>query len=173
MKNIRSHSIFWGLAATGIFLLIIFSYLAQRALKVEGTPPAEALVKFYKFNRYLTFGNIIIYILLLFVSTIIYIRQRYWDTFIWTGIIFVIFTLVDWWWLSNLAFHYRKAHNYLPGESNLYPIVGIFICLAGLGITIGNYLLLKKMIKEKKIDPLDAAITSPENQKINDSKPPL
>jgi len=150
MKNIRSHSVFFGLALAGIFVLIIFSYLTQRPLKVENAAE-DALMKFYHYNRNLTIGTFIIFFILLFVSSIMYIRSRYWDTFIWTGLIFATFTLVDWWWLSDLAFLYRKEHNSLPGESNLYPLVGVLIALAGIGITIGNFLLLKKMVKEKHI----------------------
>ena len=83
-----------------------------------------------------------------------YIRQRYWDTFLWAGLIFVAFTFVDWWWLMNEIADYKKANDLSFGEPGLGLFTSIMIALFGLIIAIGNYLLLKRLVKEKNIEPL-------------------
>ena len=115
---------------------------------------------FYLRYHDVTIANIIIFVILLFVSNIMFIRQRYWDTFIWTGIIFLIFTLIDWWWLSNIIFEYKTINNLSEGESNFYPIIGVLIGLLGLGISIGNYYLLKQLFREKEDKSAETKINS-------------
>ncbi len=154
MKNIRSRTIFLALALAGICLLFIFSYLTYRSL-IMGSYAKENVTQFYNNNRYLTNANNLVFIILLFVSNILFIRHRYWDTFIWTGLIFFTFALIDWWWLSEIVFHYKKKNDLLEGESNLMPFFGIAIALFVMGLTIGNYLLLKLLVKEKRHDLKD------------------
>lgn len=148
LKKIKSHSIFWGIAITGILILSIFTYLSKNAILSEDDA-AENVKNFYSYYHNLTKGNFIIFALLLFISNIMYVRQKYWDTFIWTGIIFFVFTLIDWWWLSEMVFHYKKTNKLWDGGSNLGPIVGIVISLLGMAITIINYYVLKIFVKDK------------------------
>ncbi|MFM9945395.1 MAG: hypothetical protein ACKVQB_09215 [Bacteroidia bacterium] len=150
MQKLRSHTIFFILALVGILILFIYTYLAQRPLSLDGNA-RETVQKAYHFNKNLTIGNFIVYVILLFVSNIMYIRQRYWDTFIWAGLIFSTFTLLDWWWLSEMVFHYKKTNDLWEGESNLYPFFGIIIALFGLFIAVLNYLSLKRIYKEKDV----------------------
>jgi hypothetical protein len=83
-----------------------------------------------------------------------FIRSRYWDTFIWTGITFSAFTLTDWWWLSEMVFQYKIINNLSEGESNRDPIIGVLIAMMGLATAIGNYYLLKRIFKEGKSHPI-------------------
>ena len=152
MQKLRSHTIFFGLALAGIFILFVFTYLAQRPLNLDGNAK-ETVQKVYHFNKYLSIGNFIVFVILLFVSNIMYITQRYWDTFIWAGLIFSSYTLIDWWWLGEKLFHYRKANDLWLGESSLGPFVGIMIALFGLAVAVGNYFLLKRLVNEKDLKP--------------------
>lgn len=153
MKNIKSHSIFLGLALVGIFLLSILVFLSKYQLTSENSPKTNVEL-FYDYNHNLTVANNIIFIILLFVANLMFIGKRYWDTFIWIGIIFLTFTLLDWWWLSEMVFHYKKSNNLWEGESNLAPFAGIFIALLGFAVTTFNYLILKRIFKEKEIKPI-------------------
>lgn len=154
MKNIKAHRIFIGLALAGIFILFIFTILTKHSLGND--PDLKGNIKnFYDYNFYLTYGNYIVYFILLFVANIMFIQHRYWDTFIWAGIIFTSYTLIDWWWLSEIIFHYKKTNELWMGEFNLSPMMGILIALLGLAIAIGNYLLLKRIVKEKHISSIE------------------
>lgn len=150
MKQIKSHTLFFSLALAGILVLFIFSYLAQHAL-ITGQIPKENVIRFYTYNRYLTIGNFLIYFILLFVANLMYIKQRYWDTFIWSAVIFMSFTLIDWWWLGETIFRYKKNNELWLGEFSLGPFVGIMISLFGLVIALGNYALLKRFVKDKNL----------------------
>jgi uncharacterized membrane protein YGL010W len=154
MKNIKSHTVFFSLALIGLAVLLIFVYLAKRELNSYNLPN-EKITQFYKYKNYLTIGNFIVFLFLLFTANIMYIRQRYWDTFIWAGIIFVSFALIDWWWLGNMIFEFKKQNNIDFGELSIGPFVGIMIALFGLGLAIGNYMLLKRIVVEKKILPTE------------------
>src|SRR5688500_9763555 len=98
MKNIRSHTVFFVLALAGIIALSAFVYYTYRTITI-GAYPKENIEKFNQHKNYLTIGNFIVYFILLFVANIMYIRRRYWDTFIWAGLIFSTYAIVDWWWL--------------------------------------------------------------------------
>lgn len=149
MQNIRSHRIFFVLALAGILVLSIFVFFTKHQLSADSS--AKVNVELFYHNQHnLTTINTILFVILLFVGNIMFIRSRYWDTFIWAGIIFTTFTLIDWWWLSEIVFQYKIINNLIEGESNPYPIMGILVALLGLGIAIGNYYLLKRIFKEKE-----------------------
>lgn len=154
MKNIKSHSIFFALALAGILVLSILIFLTKHQLASDTNPKINVEL-FYHYNHYLTNCNTLIFVILLFVANIMFIRQRYWDTFIWTGIIFLTFTLIDWWWLSEMVFHYKKSNNLWEGESNLVPFAGIFLALFGLAVVTFNYFILKRIYKEKTPHPTE------------------
>lgn len=149
MKNIKSHHIFFGLAFIGILVLTILVFLTKHQLSSDTNPKVNVEL-FYHYNHYLTNCNTLVFVILLFAANIIFIRQRYWDTFIWAGIIFLGFTLIDWWWLSELVFHYKKSNELWEGESNLGPFIGIIISILGLFIAVLNYFILKRFYKEKE-----------------------
>ena len=153
MKSIKSHRIFVGFAVTGILILSILIYLSNRQLTLD-INAKEALIKAYRHNKNLTIANFIIYFILLFISNIMYIKEKYWDTFIWAGLIFSTFTILDWWWLGEKIFHYKKANDLWLGEFSLGPIMGIIMALFGLSIAIGNYMLLKRLVKEKNLESI-------------------
>ena len=150
MNRIKSHTIFFGLALAGIAFLLIYTWLTAGPLN-DNEAAKENVILFYHYNSFVTTGNYFLYLILLFVANIMYIRQRYWDTFIWAGIIFAAFTLVDWWWLGEKVFVYKKMNELWLGETNLGPFIGIMIALFGLGLAIANYMLLKRIVKEKNI----------------------
>ncbi len=153
MQKIKSHTIFFGLAFTGILVLSIFIFLTKHQLSAETS--AKVNVELFYHNQHnLTMANAILFVILLFVANFMFIRSRYWDTFIWTGIIFSAFTLIDWWWLSEMVFQYKIINNLSEGESNPYPIMGVLVSLMGLAIAIGNYYLLKRIFKERKSHPI-------------------
>lgn len=149
MKNLSSHKIFLSLAIIGILILAAISYLSVNALK-NGTDAKINSINFYQFHNMLTKGNFLLFVILLFVSNIMYIRQKYWDTFIWTGLIFLAFTIIDWFWLSDMIFHYKKKNNLWQGETNLGYFVGFVFAFLSFGIIIFNYFILKVFVKEKK-----------------------
>jgi hypothetical protein len=154
MKALKSHRLFIGFALTGVFILCVLTYLTQRPLILNDNA-RETLQKVYHNNRNLTIVNFVTYFILLFISNIMYIRERYWDTFIWAGLIFSTFTLIDWWWLGEKIFHYKKSNDLWMGEFSLGPLMGIILAIFGLTIAIGNYMLLKRLIKEKDLQPLE------------------
>lgn len=150
MKQVRAHSIFFALAILGILILFLFTYLAQRSL-INGTDAKENVMAFYKYKRYLTVGNFFVYFILLFVSNLMYIKQRYWDTFIWAAIVFISFTIIDWWWLNDTIVAYKKANDLWLNEYSVGIFVGIMFAIFGLVIALGNYALLKRFVKDKNI----------------------
>lgn len=150
MKSVRSHTIFFALAILGILILSVFAYLAQRSL-TNGIDAKENIMTFYKYNRYLTFGTFLVYFTLLFVANLMYIKQRYWDTFIWAAIVFITFTIIDWMWLNAKIVEYRKANELWLNEYDIALFVGIMFAIFGLAIALGNYALLKRFFKEKNI----------------------
>ena len=150
MQKIRSYSLFFGVAFTGTILLILFVYLSQKQLLGTRTP-RENVIHFYRWNKYLTIGNYIVYLLLLLMANIMYIRRRYWDTFIWAGIVFAVFALADWWWLGEAVFQYKKGNDLWLGEFSIGPFVGIMLALFGLLLAIGNHQLLKRLVRERNI----------------------
>jgi len=154
MKNIRSHTVFFSIAIIGILILLAFAYFAKRQL-LDYNTPNEKVTQFFKYKNNLTIGNFIVFVFLLFAANIMYIRQRYWDTFLWAGIIFVSFALIDWWWLGNMIYDFKKENQIDFGELSIGPFVGVMIALFGLGLAIGNYMLLKQFVKEKKILPIE------------------
>lgn len=164
MKQIKAHSLFFGLALGGILILFIFTYLAQHSL-INGLNAKENVIAFYKYNRYLTIGTFLVYLVLLLVANLMYIKQRYWDTFIWAALIFMTFAIIDWWWLSQTIFQYKKLHDLWLGEFSIGPFVGVMIALFGAVIAIGNYALLKRFVKEKNIQPAPPEIEDSEEIK--------
>jgi len=164
MNYFKSRKLFFSLALIGILVLLIFVTLTKNQLLSEENAKLN-VEEFNFYNHYLTTGNFIVYLILLFIANFMFIKVRYWDTFIWAGVIFLTFTLIDWFWLSEMVFHYRKSNTLWLGESNLRPFVGILIALAGLVVAILNYVLLKKIFTEKKNESDKPNKLTPDNKK--------
>ena len=149
MKTISSHKIFFAIAFIGIIVLSSFTFLAVNSLKSLENAHTNSL-NFQKYYGLLTKGYLILFAILLLVSNIMYIRNKVWATFIWTGIIFLAFTIIDWFWLSEMIFHYKKKNKLWEGESNLGYIVGFLFAFLSFCIIVFNYLTLKIFVINRK-----------------------
>lgn len=148
METVKSHKFFFGIAIIGIIILAVFSYLSKNAL-ISNENAAENLKVFNNYYNYLSKGNLLLFVILLFVSNIMYLNGKYWDTFVWTGIIFLGFNIVDWFWLSDIYFHYKKSNQLWHGETDLSYIVGFFFTFLGFMLIILNLGILKIIVNRK------------------------
>ena len=149
MEKLNSHKIFFGIAIIGIIMLSLFTYMAVNSLESSVDVKSNSL-NFYKYYNLLTKGNFILFAILLLVANIMYIWQKFWDTFIWTGIIFLAFTIIDWFWLSEMIFHYKKKNHLWQGETNLGYIIGFLFAFLSFCVIVFNYLILKIMVRNRK-----------------------
>ena len=167
MFNLKSHNIFFAIAAIGIITLSLFTYLSVNALQ-SSTDPKSNSFSFYQFHELLTKGNFILFVVLLITSNIMYIRQKFWDPFIWTALIFITFTVIDWFWLSEMIFHYKKHNNLWQGETNLGYIIGFVFAFLAFVVVIINFLILKIFTKENKNNI--SSINTEKNNEIRANK---
>ncbi|NUM31900.1 MAG: hypothetical protein HUU47_06200 [Bacteroidetes bacterium] len=166
MEKYKAHKIFFSIAFIGIAILAVLTYLSKNAL-VSDTNAAENLKNFNYYYNYLSDGNLILFAVLLFVSNILYISGRHWFTFICTGIILLFFNVIDWFWLSEMFFHYKKRNHLWQGETNLAYIVGFFFSILGLLIIVINYYILKLILRNKSKDinkPETSVLTTTEKE---------
>ena len=129
----------------------------------------ENVTNFYTYNRYLISGTFMLYFLLLIVSNIMYLRQKFRYPFIWTGILFTAFTMASWWWLSDKVFAYKKAHEMWQGEFNVGLLIGFFISILGIALLAGNFAILKRITSSDKNKTAEEInITSKEDIQTDD-----
>ncbi len=147
--KLKLHSLFFGIAILAMTVALLYAYLASNTL--SGTEDSKQNVKdFYQYKGYLSNTNYIGTALLLLFSNIIYARRKLKAPFVWTALFFVSLTLLSWWWLSEKVFDYTKTNDLWMGESNIGPVLGVFIALLGVGVVILNYWLLTKIFYENK-----------------------
>ncbi|MCB9251434.1 MAG: hypothetical protein H6605_03155 [Flavobacteriales bacterium] len=141
MKNRKVYLIVWVLIA---FIQLIFVYLANRVLE-NSVYTQENLKDFYHYHGLLTKSIFIGFLILWVYSNFLYFKHKIKDPFFYTLILLIVFTIIDWWWLSEKVYQYKKNHDLLLGESNLGPFIGVFIVLIGSLIIFGNLAMLKKL----------------------------
>ena len=53
--------------------------------------------------------------------------------------------------IIDTSSEYKKAHLLDFGEPAIGAFIGIMLALFGLGLAIGNYMLLKRMVRNKEV----------------------
>jgi len=134
------------LATVSIISLTAFSVLSLWVLKSD--LGLEMIVRRYQtYTDWLRSYNTAIYILLLIISDIIYYRNSKKIFYYFTTIIFSIFCLFYWIYISEVYFHFKQAKGLWLGEFSLAGFVGIGASLLAVVVSFANFFIMKFLKK--------------------------
>ena len=161
--------IYLGLLAISFAAMAFFTYYSWSWLQSIGQPAAAA--EGYEYHSKLAFIFLPIsgVILLMLANGILWATQRAWA--MWTTFTYVaIFVIVQYFWLGEAFFRYKKTNGMFDGSFSLGPVMGaILIVVAGVVVFANQYVsarLYRKMYAAGEVE----AETIPEPQ--SDSETP-
>jgi hypothetical protein len=138
---------FIGLAA------LVLSYLCYVVVKAlhSGESTDTVLYTYHTYDRIISLAVPAVFVLSLILSNIGFLKYQRGIFFLIPFIVFAAFTLLDYAYLSDEYFRFRKNAGLWKGEFSIAVLMGLFICFVAGSITVINYLILvtyKKYIKK-------------------------
>jgi len=130
--------------------MVFFAYISDAGL-TKDILPVKGAENFNRNTHYLNMINIIGFFIMLIYSNIYYWKKRQGGLlFIVTFILSTLFTNLYYTYLSEVFFHYKKVNGLWEGGFSLAPFFGFIITACILALVATNYVVLKKLIKEKR-----------------------
>jgi len=137
------------LASVSIVSLTTLSILSLWVLKSD--LGLEIIVRRYQtYTDWLRSYNTALYILLLIISNIIYYRNSKKIFYYFTTIIFSLFCLFYWIYISEVYFHFKQVKGLWLGEFSLAGFVGIGAALLAVAVSFVNFFIMKLLKKYEK-----------------------
>lgn len=150
--------------------MVYFAYVADNCL-TSTTDPTNAIAKFYKNTYYLNLINVVGFFVLLIYANFYYWKKKQGGLlFIVSFLISAVFTNLNYSYLYEAAFSYKKATGLWEGGFSLAPFFGFIITACILALVATNYIITKKLLKEKGTtkEPLNMPPVSPPTPPPND-----
>ena len=139
---------FLGIASV---VMIFFTLYSQSWLTSIGDPKAAAENYNYWANLSWTFLWFSSIVLLVFANILLWKTRRGWA--MWTTLgYFTVFTLINYFWVDQNYFAFKKTHGLWQGEFSLSAITGVVLVIAAAVIVFVNHFLNLRM-NEKMFPP--------------------
>jgi apolipoprotein N-acyltransferase len=159
------------LIAAAVFLLVmsVLTYISGSWLG-SITKPADVA------QQYISNSNISWYfliisslILLILANVILWTTQKTWA--FWTTLLyFVVFIVLQTFWLDNSFVQYLKDNGLAPGTYTLRPLLGAVLCIVAAVLVFFNQLVVLRMHEKMYANEELAEIVSEDEISIEESK---
>ena len=137
---------------SAIILTVILSYLSYHT--VDALKSADSLditlYDYHTYDSFLVLANPVSFVLLLILSNIGYLKHQRGSFFLITFCIFAVFATIDYAYISDEFFRFRKRSGLWKGEFSLSFLMGLFLCVIAGALTLINYLILATYKKYSK-----------------------
>jgi hypothetical protein len=131
-----------------LVLLSVLSFHILRTLNSDDSPDT-ILYEYHTYDSILVMANPIGFVILLVLSNVSYVRQSRGFFFLVTFLIFAIFTMMDYAYISDTFFHFRKRNGMWKGEFSIAFLMGVILCVIAGAVALVNYLVLATIKKHK------------------------
>ncbi len=157
--------IYLGLLAVSFAVMAFFTYYSLSWLQSIGQPAAAVEGYEYHANLACIFLAISGVILLMLANGVLWATQRAWA--MWTTFVFIaVFVIVEYFWLGEVFFRYKKTNGIFDGSFSLGPVMGaILVVIAGVVVFVnqfGSVRLYRKMYPAAEVKPDPVSKTQPD-----------
>ncbi len=136
------------IAITGGLILSVFAYMALMPLDFTVADPEAAQSESRNFSTWLDRVTLLIYVILIFISNLIYRNTQKGIYLFYGWLFFSAFTLFSYIYIAETLFDFRKKTGLWEGESSLAFIAGVFLCLVAATAAFINYAVLRKVMNK-------------------------
>lgn len=148
MKSISVKKTFWILFVIFFVTLAVLSILTFDAIDVS-VDVTQVVVSYDYYDAILTTLTPIFFLILLVLSNAAFMKNDISYFFWMTLFLYVVFTLVNYVYLSGVYFHYKKICGISAGDISSEGIRGLIVCMMAIFICVINYFTLV-IIKKKR-----------------------
>ncbi|MBE9466932.1 MAG: hypothetical protein IMY72_01270 [Bacteroidetes bacterium] len=132
----------------GIVALSIISWYTL-TININQTTPTIVNI-FLHYNKLFIYCNLLLFIILLIISNLIYLKTLSKYFFTLSVIFFIAFTITNNFYFSNYILHHFSGYGLNEENFNLLKLIGAFSCLATIIITAINYTTIRNLKRRKK-----------------------
>ncbi len=134
--------------STGFIALFALSHFALKPLYDAGIDPKMAAEEYTRLSNWFDKGTLVIYVLLIFISNLIY-RNNGKGIYLFYGwVFFSVITMFSYAYMAEEYFHFKKNNDLWMGETSLSFLGGAFLCLIAATAAFINYAVLKRVIQK-------------------------
>ena len=131
--------------------IIALSIISHFILSINLNQNSELIInEFLHYNKLFIYVNLFLFIILLIISNIIYFKSLSKDFFIFSVIMFIIFTLVNNFYFSSYILNNFSGYGISIKNFNILKLIGIFSCLATVIVTAINFTTIRNLKRRKK-----------------------
>ncbi len=139
--------------SSAAIMIAVLSYLSYRTINVlESTDSVDSVMyDYHTLDSILAFATPCFFAVLLVLSNIADLKRARGIFFLAAFLIFAVFTVIDYAYIAEEFFHFRKRSGMWKGEFSVTFLIGSFWCLIAGSVTLINYLALftyKKYFKK-------------------------
>lgn len=148
MKLIVMKQVFWILFIIFFITLTVLSFITFNVIDVS-EDVTQVVISYDYYDAILTSLIPIFFLFLLILSNIAFMKNDISYYFWMTLFLYVVFTLVNYVYLSGVYFHYKKLCGISTGEISIEGIRGLILCMIAVFICGINYFTLV-IIKKRR-----------------------
>ena len=148
MKTISVKKTFWILFILFFITLAVLSIMTFNIIDVS-EDITQVVVNYDFYDAILTSLTPIFFLILLILSNIVFMKNDISYYFWMTLFLYVVFTLVNYVYISGVYFHYKKICGVSTGEISIEGIRGLILSMIAVFICVINYFTLV-IIKKKR-----------------------
>ena len=148
MKTISVKKTFWILFILFFIALAVLSIMIFNVIDVS-EDITQVVVNYDFYDTLLTSLTPIFFLILLVLSNVAFMKDDISYYFWMTLFLYVVFTLVNYVYISGVYFHYKKLCGVSTGEISIEGIRGLILCMIAIFICVINYFTLV-IIKKKR-----------------------
>ncbi|NOZ47780.1 MAG: hypothetical protein GXO79_13510 [Chlorobi bacterium] len=141
--------IYFILAIAGIIYLSLLIYLTFQII-ASGIDKTTLFESYYSYQSIISISNVILFFVLLALSGIIYYRSNTTAFLYSSGFIFVVFTIINHWYLAKVFYSISKNTGPLTNEYTLNLMLASFYCIGSIAITAITLITLKNLKNRNK-----------------------
>ena len=150
MKTISVKKTFWILFILFFIALAVLSIMIFNVIDVS-EDITQVVVNYDFYDTLLTSLTPIFFLILLVLSNVAFMKDDISYYFWMTLFLYVVFTLVNYVYISGVYFHYKKICGVSTGEISIEGIRGLILCMIAIFICVINYFTLVIMKKKRSM----------------------
>ena len=148
MKLIAMKRVFWILFIIFFITLVVLSIMTFNVIDVS-EDITQVVVNYDFYDAILTSLTPIFFLILLILSNIAFMKNDISYYFWMTLFLYVVFTLVNYVYISRVYLHYKEICGVSTGEISIEGIRGLILSMIAVFICVINYFTLV-IIKKKR-----------------------
>ena len=150
MKSTIVKKTFWILFIIFLVTLAVLSIMTFNVIDVS-EDVTQVVVNYDFYDAILTSLTPIFFLILLVLSNIAFMKDDISYYFWMTLFLYVVFTLVNYVYISGVYFHYKKICGVSTGEISIACVRGLILCMIAIFICVINYFTLVIMKKKRNM----------------------